>query len=119
MKNLPYDRSARVAGAIYEIISTSIVSELSDQRLKGVQITGVKMTRDLRTVRVNFHIPNADEGMKKDALKGLASCSGFFKRDINSQIKLRFMPEIEFYYDESVDEEERIEELLKAADRKP
>lgn len=119
MKNLPYDRSARIADAIYEIISTSVLNEVSDPRLKGVLITNVRMTRDLGTVRVNFHLSKATEEMKRAAMKGLLSSRGLFKRSIASQISLRFMPEIEFHYDESVDAEERIEELLKAANRKP
>ena len=46
-------------------------------------------------------------------LAGLASATGFIRSKIGKQLKLRFVPTIEFFYDETQDEAQRIEDLLK------
>ena len=50
---------------------------------------------------------------KKEVLAGLESATGFIRSKIGKQLKLRFVPTIEFFYDETQDEAQRIEDLLK------
>lgn len=97
---------------MHQIISMICITDIDDPRLKGLEITRVSLTKDLRTARVYFHLRSQ---IKKDialAKKGLASASGIFKRRIREDISLRYMPEFEFFYDETVDLEERIEKLM-------
>lgn len=115
-KNLPYDRAKRVADEIHHIISTVCYTQLSDRRLEGVEITGVKMTKDLQTARVYYHLHAADESRLNKAKKGLESASGYFKRAIAHELTLRFMPVIEYFYDETVDLEQTIDRLMSKKD---
>ena len=112
-RQLPCQRAERVAGEIYHVIAGAVLNDLADPRLKGVQITAVKMTRDLRVARVYFHLSEGDEEKRRNALEGLASAKGYIKRKVGQHLSLRYMPEIEFFYDERMDEEERVEEILK------
>ena len=109
-KNLPYNRAARVADEIRRIVSFALVSEISDPRLAGVQVTGVRMTPHLRIVRVYFHVDGEDR--REKALKGFRSSSGYFKRLIGKEITLRFMPDFEYFYDEGIDLQEKMDELF-------
>lgn len=112
MKNLPYDRSERVADAIYQLAAMALVNELTDPRLKGVSITRVRVTKDLRIARIYFHtLKNSDE-VKNRAELALKSAAGFMRRRIAESLSLRFTPDVEFYYDESIDIGERIDELM-------
>ena len=47
-------------------------------------------------------------------MEGFGSASGFIKRTLSSQLDLRYMPNIKFYYDESFDYGDHIDKVLKA-----
>lgn len=111
-RHLPYDRSNRVAEQIMHIIATVCCTSLSDPRLEGVEITRVRMTKDLQTARVYYHLRQLDERVINAAKNGLESARGFFKRAIKEELELRYIPEIEFFYDEAVDLEEKIDHLM-------
>ena len=117
--HLPYDRTERVADEIHRIVAAAVVSDLSDPRLEGVCVTRVRMTRDLRTAYVYFHMAGAGEAAKEAAARGLSSAGGFLKRRVGAEITLKFMPEFKFFYDDAIDEENRIEELLKRVHDNP
>ena len=61
---------------------------------------------------VFFNLLGGGRGPDK-ALAGLKSASGFIRSKLAKQLKLRFVPAIEFTYDESEDEAQRIDALLK------
>jgi len=111
-KNLPYDRAQRVADEIHHIIATLCCTKLSDPRLLGLEITGVKMTKDLQIARVYYHLREGDEKRRREVQKSLESASGYFKRAIADEMTLRFMPTIEFFYDDTIDVQETIERLM-------
>jgi len=112
-RNLPYDRASRVADEVFRIISNMVYTELSDPRLSDVHITRVKMTKDLRIARVHFHFVESDEIKRKNTSDILKKASGKFKSKIGSELSLKYTPEMEFYYDDAIDLQEKIESLLK------
>jgi ribosome-binding factor A len=111
-KSLPYNRAERVADAIYHLISEKMLSDISDPRLAGIQITKVEMTGDLRIARIYYHMFDASKEYKDKASQAFGSASSYFRRLIGELIQLKFTPELKFYYDASVDECERIDQLL-------
>lgn len=116
-RHLPFDRPGRVGDEIHRVVAEAILTGLSDPRLAGVTITRVRMTRDLRTAYCYFHLADAAEETRQTARTALHRSRGFLKRRIGESVKLKFMPEIEFFYDEGVDAEQRIEELLTSVTR--
>lgn len=116
-RHLPYDRARRVADEIYRVVAEAIVTDLSDPHLAGVSITRVRMTKDLRTAYCYFHLAGSSDEARTGANKALCRSRGFLKRRIGEVVKLRFMPEIEFFYDDAVDTERRIEKLLTSVTR--
>lgn len=107
-----YDRAARLGDHIYRVVSASCYTELSDPRLAGIQITQVRMTKDMRVARVYFHLLDASQERIARAKAALESAEGFFKRAIGKEIPMKFMPVFEFFYDETSDVSEHIEELF-------
>jgi ribosome-binding factor A len=116
-QRLPYDRASRLADQIYRLVSTICYTELSDPRLEGIQITQVRMTKDLRTARVYFHIFDADPARVELIARVLRQARGIFKRAIGEEVQLKYMPELEFFYDETADVKEHIDELFEGLDR--
>ena len=108
-----YSRAERVGGLIQQTVADILARRIKDPRLELATITHVKMTRDLRIARIYFSIAGGPEKVKA-AEQGFKSAIGFLKRDLSRQLDLRYMPNIEFYYDESFDYGSHIDNLLKS-----
>lgn len=86
---------------------------INDPRLSPVTITDVTMTRDLRLARIYFAAPDGAE--KKDLfLLAFESAKGFIKRELARELGLRYMPDIQFFYDGSFDYGDQINRMLKS-----
>jgi ribosome-binding factor A len=109
---MEYQRSERVGDVILEVIAELLRKEIRDPRVQAVVLTGVKVSKDLRHARVFFNLLGAQEN-RVETLAGLKSATGFIRSKLGKQLSLRFVPSIEFTYDESEDEAQRIEALLK------
>ena len=107
-----YQRSERVGELLVEMISELLREQIQDPRVAGVTLTGAKVSKDLRQARVYFSILGG-QGDKREVLAGLRSASGFIRSRVARELKLRYAPAIEFFYDESEDKAAHIEELLK------
>ena len=108
-----YNRADRVGGLIQSTISDILLRDTGDPRLEMVTISAVKMTRDLRIARVYFSTSGGDKRIKA-AAQALEHAKGFFKRALGNQLNLRYMPDLQFYYDESFDYGSHIDNILKS-----
>jgi|SRR5512143_592722 len=108
---MEYQRADRVADLLVELISELIRKEIRDPRINAVTVTGVKVSKDLRHARVYFNLLGRPED-RKTVLAGLKSATGFIRSKVAKQLNLRFVPTLEFFYDESEDEAQRIDNLL-------
>jgi ribosome-binding factor A len=104
-------RPERVQEAIRQEVSRIVQTEMRDPRLGFLTITAVELTRDLRFARIFFSVMG-EEKDKKLALKGLNSAKGFIKGLLSDRIKLKFMPDIEFKIDESIEHTRKISDIL-------
>ncbi len=104
-------RPGRVQEAIRQEISTIVHKEMKDPRLGFITITKVELTKDLRYAKVYFSVLG-EEKEKKLALKGLNSAKGYVKGLLADRIKMRFMPEIVFTIDESMEHTKHIYDII-------
>ena len=109
---MDYQRSDRVGDLLIEVISELLRKEIRDPRIGAVTLTGAKVSKDLRHARIYFNLLGGREG-QMNVLAGLKSATGFIRSKVGKQLNLRFVPSIEFFYDETEDEAQRIENLLK------
>ena len=108
----PFARSERVSGLIQKVLSEILHKDIKDPRLKMATITGVEVSRDLRLAYIYFTTPDGDQ--KKDAaIKGFNSARGFIKRILANELDLKYMPDIKFIYDESLDYGSHIDSLIR------
>lgn len=105
-------RPDRVAEAIRVEVATFLSQDVKDPRILGlVTVTGVDVSRDLRTATVFVSIFGS-ESERAATLEGLASAATHLKPRIGRALRLRLAPEIVFKQDESVARAARIETLL-------
>jgi ribosome-binding factor A len=110
-------RPERVAEAVHRELSALLYRDLKDPRLRGITLTDVKLTPDLRHARVYFsHFEGADRAQA--AVEGFRSAAGFIRQKIGRTLKLRYSPELEFEYDPSIERAARIDALLRKSQSK-
>jgi ribosome-binding factor A len=109
---MEYQRSDRVGDLILEVVAELLRKDIRDPRVQAVTLTAVKVSKDLRHARVYFNLLGGQTDCD-DVLAGLKSATGFIRAKVGKQLKLRFVPELEFTYDNTEDEAQRIDKLLK------
>ena len=65
-----------------------------------ISITRVETTPDLRYTKV--YVSFLQEDKAEEALKGLKSAGGYLRRQLGSNLKLRYAPEIVWALDDSI-----------------
>ena len=109
---MTFSRADRVGALIQEVLSELLKKDIHDPRLAMTTVTGVKMSRDLKLARIYFSIYGG-ESKSEAAVLGFKSARGFIKRSLAPRLGLRYMPDLQFFYDESFDYSSHIEQLLK------
>jgi ribosome-binding factor A len=105
-------RSHRVGEQIHKEVSALLQKGLKDPRIGFVTITGVEMTPDLHLARIFFTVI-ADEAGRRDTEKGLKSSIPFLRRELGRRLRMRYVPDLLFQYDSSIDQGNRIESLIR------
>ena len=105
-------RSLRVSELIKRELSAIIFFAIKDPAVKSVNITFVKVTDDLKHARIYYRVLGDDKA-KDNATRGLQRAKSFIRSEISHRTDLRYVPEIEFFYDTGLEEAEHIEMLLK------
>ena len=105
-------RSLRVGDQILKEISYLLLERVTDPRVKGVTITGVDLSNDLKRAQVFFSIMGALDQVKR-AQTGLDSAKGYIKREMGFRLALKYIPEIVFIYDPSLKSGSEMEELFE------
>jgi ribosome-binding factor A len=114
---MDYNRSDRVGDLLLELVSRLLMKEVSDPRIAAITLTGAEVSKDLRHAKIYFSILEGNE-KKTQVTSGLKSATGFIRGRVAKDLKLRFVPTIEFIYDETEDRAQRIEDLLQQANVK-
>jgi ribosome-binding factor A len=111
------NRPARVATQLKQELARLVSRGLSDPRLEGVVVADVTMSPDLRNAKVFFRLVTTATGNELDARRdeaaeGLERAKGRLRKAVTTALKLRFAPELRFFYDEGQEARDRIERLL-------
>ncbi|MCP5468573.1 MAG: 30S ribosome-binding factor RbfA [Deltaproteobacteria bacterium] len=104
-------RDKKVAGEILRAMSQILYFELGDPRLSGVSVTQVKMTKDLRLARVYYCLPGAVE-RKEEVTQAFKKASGRVRHLLSQHIRMKYLPQLDFFYDESLEIQEKISQLF-------
>ena len=105
-------RADQVGRNIHRGVSDIMQQGLADPRLAMTTITGVKVSSDLGTAYVYYAVDGKAKS-KKEAATGFKKAGGFIKRSLAKRLKMRYMPDLRFCYDESFDYGTKIDNILK------
>jgi ribosome-binding factor A len=104
-------RMRRVNEAVREVLSAQLAAGLKDPRIGFVTVTGVETSPDLRNARVFFSVLG-DEAAREDALAGLRHSKGFLQSVINSELRMKRTPTLDFVYDTTGERAARLSRLI-------
>ena len=91
-------------------ISNILMTEIKDEDIKFVTITGVDITSDLSYAKV--YVTVLDEDKRKTTLEALNGASHFIRGKLSERVEIRHTPELKFLYDESIEYGNHIEEII-------
>jgi len=104
-------RDKRVAELLKEEISVIIFKEVKDPRVKNISITDVVVSKDFSIAKVYFRTFIKED--LENCLTGLNRSAGFIKSRLVKNIRLKHIPNLEFFYDDTLDNALKIEALIK------
>jgi ribosome-binding factor A len=105
-------RTAKVAEAVREQVSTTILFGLKDPRVKNVTVTRVEVSPDLRNAKVYVSVMG-DEKAQRLTIKGLESARGFLQAKLAERVKIRYTPILHFQLDQGVKRSIEASRLLR------
>ena len=81
---------------------SSLLRNVKDPRVQDtmISITRVETTPDLRYTKVYVSFLQSEKA--DEAMKGLKSAAGFLRRQLGTNLKLRYAPEIVWALDDSI-----------------
>jgi ribosome-binding factor A len=109
-------RLERVAEAIREVASQTILFELQDPRIKNVTVTRAEVAADLQHAKIYVSIMGSAKEQDL-CLHGLRHAQGFLQKKIGDRLQTRYTPAVQFVLDKGVKNSLEISRLLLAESR--
>ncbi len=113
MRSQDFNRSQRVADQLGRALAQLLQTEVADPRVRGVTVSGVDLSPDLRNATVYVTCPLG--GDSASALAALGNASSFLRHRLGESVRMKYLPRLTFEADHTLDEVDRIEALLKKA----
>jgi ribosome-binding factor A len=111
-------RPDRVAEQIRSELANLLTREVHDPGIGFVTLTRVHVTPDLQLARVMYTVLG-DAKSRTASAKALERATPFLRRHIGSRLRLKRAPELKFVYDEAVEGQDRIEQILNELAQQP
>ena len=106
-------RPDRVGDLIRQELSELLTrGDVHDPGIGFITLTRVKVSPDLQLARV-FYTSMGDDTARRETARALDRATPFFRRHLGGRLQLRRVPELEFRFDESIANQDRIEQILR------
>jgi ribosome-binding factor A len=104
-------RPEQLEDQVHFLLSTLIQRELRDPDLGFLTLTAVRLTGDRSIARVYYTVLG-DENQGALTRKALARSAGFLRSHLAKHLRMKRVPELQFFPDSTLEEGNRIEELF-------
>jgi len=104
-------RLDKVSRLIKEELGSLFIQKLNDPEIGMITITNVKMSPDLRIAKV--YISVFDKEKRKSVLQKINDIKSLLRSELAHRVQLRFVPELHFYIDDTMDYVQKMEDLFK------
>jgi ribosome-binding factor A len=108
------NRPQRVAELLKRELAKLIPQTVRDPQVGQVTLTHAKVAPDLKSARIYFTLL-AGAAKAKETEKALNHAAGFLRHELRDIVILRAIPQLRFYYDESVERGARLTSLINRA----
>jgi ribosome-binding factor A len=112
---MPADRASRVGDQIRVEIADLLAREVHDPGIGFLTVTYVKVTPDLQQARV-YYTTMGDEKARRESQRALERAAPFLRRQLGGRLRLRRVPELQFFFDASIERQDRIAKILQELD---
>src|SRR5690625_3125934 len=109
-------RAQRLREEIKREASDIIQRRMKDPRIGFTTVTDVEVTTDLRQVKIFISVLGDEEARAK-TVAGLERAKGFIRTELGRAIRLRHTPEVQFEYDQSLEQGARVLQLLSDVEK--
>ena len=108
----PSSRAVRVGDQLRVEITEILARDVHDPGIGFLTVTRVKVTPDLQQARI-YYTTLGDEKARKETGKALGRATPFLRRQVARRMTFKRVPELQFFYDESIEQHDRIERILR------
>ena len=105
-------RPSRVGEQIREDLTELLARQVHDPGIGFLTITRVQVTSDLQIARV-YYTTLGDAQARKQTSRALERAKPFLRRQLGSRLRLRRIPELQFFFDENIERLDRVERILQ------
>ena len=109
-----YPRTARINAQIQRELVELIRDELRDPRVKGVTLTSVEVSPDMRNARIHVSVLALD-GKPAEAAVALNGAAPKLRQALKHRLKIRHIPELRFHGDATAATADHINKLIRDA----
>ena len=104
-------RVNKVESLIKDELSLIFLHKIQDPNLGIITITNLKVSTDLRHARVYLSVYNKEK--RPEVLERVNEMKGLIRSELAGRIQIRFVPELDFFIDDTLDYVENIERIFK------
>jgi len=104
-------RSRKLSEQIRNDLSWIIENRLKDPKKGFITLTYVKLSSDMKLASVYYTVLGEEESRKitQDVLNRSIS---FLRHELRDKLKVRYLPELRFFYDDTFDYSQKISNLM-------
>ena len=115
MNNKPFSRSERVSQQVLKTINDILTREMDLRKYGFITFSSVKMTADLKHATLYYSVLNPTKKIEiiNQELNLLVPV---FRKFLSASLNLRSTPTLKFFYDDSFEQFEKIDKLIKEID---
>jgi|SRR5690349_13464223 len=97
-------------------LSDLLRTRVKDPRVGFASITHVEVSGDYRHAKIYVSVLGSEEE-RIETIKALKHATGFLRHELAGRVVLRYMPELVFKLDTSIEQGSRILELIRQSER--
>ena len=105
-------RASRVGDQIQAELASLLTRDVHDPGIGFLTITQVKLSPDLQQARV-YYTSIGDDKAKRESARALERATPFLRRQVGQRLRLKRVPELTFFYDQSIEQGDRVERILQ------
>ena len=105
-------RMLKINSLMRRELSQIIEFELKDPNLGFLTVMNIEVSKDLRHAKAYVSIMGS-EIQKRKSLRGLLKAKNFIQKELGHRLAMKFIPDMKFVVDESLDHSMHIDEVLR------